>query len=237
MPTPMDAWRPGRGGLSPMRERLREWTLSGLLILEVFVLFVAAPIGATYDVQAPLLAGNVLILAVIVAIVIISRGVSARILATVAVMLAVVGGYVRITNPSPVTIWFGHFASIMGVAALSIVVAGGVFGPGRVTHHRIQGAIVLYLNIAIAFTSAYRLALEQNPEAFSGVPAGLTEAAAFDTMLYFSFTTLTSTGYGEVYAISPVTRSLANLEAIIGQLYLAILLARLVTQHVESRNK
>lgn len=50
-------------------------------------------------------------------------------------------------------------------------------------------------------------------------------------LVYFSLTTLTSTGYGDILPVHPAARSLANLEAVIGQLYLAILLARLVSQH------
>jgi multisubunit Na+/H+ antiporter MnhF subunit len=219
----------------PYRERLREWALTALLILECLVLFVATPVAATLNVQGPMLAGTTLLLMLILTIVIISRSMGARILASIAVMLAVVGASLRITSPSPVTIWLGHFAAIIAVIALSIVIARVVFGPGRVTHHRIQGAIVLYLNLAIAFTSAYRLVLELNPAAFTGIPAGQAEVVAFDSVLYFSFTTLTSTGYGEIVPINPAARSLSNLESITGQLYLAILLARLVTLHVERR--
>lgn len=47
----------------------------------------------------------------------------------------------------------------------------------------------------------------------------------------FSLTTLTSTGYGDILPVHPLARSLANLEAVIGQLLLAVLLARLVSQH------
>jgi hypothetical protein len=61
------------------------------------------------------------------------------------------------------------------------------------------------------------------------------EAAAASGMLYFSFTTLTSTGFGEILPVNPFARSMANLESVLGQLYLAILLARLVTMHVETR--
>jgi Ion channel len=53
-------------------------------------------------------------------------------------------------------------------------------------------------------------------------------------MPYFSFTTLTSTGFGEILPVDPFARSMANLESVVGQLYLAILLARLATMHVES---
>src|SRR6266478_5868934 len=49
------------------------------------------------------------------------------------------------------------------------------------------------------------------------------------TMLYFSLTTLTTTGYGDIAAVDPFARSLANFEAVLGQFYLAITVARLVT--------
>ena len=54
-------------------------------------------------------------------------------------------------------------------------------------------------------------------------------------LVYFSFVTLTSVGYGDIIPLHPVARSLANVEAIIGQLYPATLLARLVTLELESR--
>jgi len=56
--------------------------------------------------------------------------------------------------------------------------------------------------------------------------------------IYFSFVTLTSTGYGDILAISPKARGLSILEAIIGQLYLAIMISRLVSLHIsDSRHK
>jgi voltage-gated potassium channel Kch len=55
------------------------------------------------------------------------------------------------------------------------------------------------------------------------------------TMLYFSYTTLTTTGYGDIVPVSPLARSLANLESIVGQLYLATAIARLVTLELQGR--
>lgn len=50
-------------------------------------------------------------------------------------------------------------------------------------------------------------------------------------LVYFRLTTLTSTGYGDIMPVHPAAGSLANLEGVIGQLFLTILLARLVSQH------
>ncbi|WP_291577128.1 potassium channel family protein [Bradyrhizobium sp.] len=53
--------------------------------------------------------------------------------------------------------------------------------------------------------------------------------------MYFSFATLTTTGYGNIFPVHPVARSLCNLESIFGQLYPATLLARLVTLELADR--
>ena len=58
-----------------------------------------------------------------------------------------------------------------------------------------------------------------------------------DKLLYFSFTTLTTVGYGDIVPVHPFARSLANLEAIMGQLYPATLLARVVTLSVAARRQ
>jgi hypothetical protein len=55
-------------------------------------------------------------------------------------------------------------------------------------------------------------------------------------LIYFSFVTLTTIGYGDVVPLHPYARGLANVEAIIGQLYPATLLARLVTLELAVRH-
>jgi hypothetical protein len=56
-------------------------------------------------------------------------------------------------------------------------------------------------------------------------------------MLYFSLTTLTTTGYGDIAPVDPFARSLANFESVLGQFYLAITVARLVTLELEDRSR
>jgi hypothetical protein len=55
-------------------------------------------------------------------------------------------------------------------------------------------------------------------------------------MIGISFVTLTSTGYGDIIPVHPVARSVCNVESIIGQLYPATILARLVTLQLERRH-
>jgi hypothetical protein len=112
-----------------------------------------------------------------------------------------------------------------------------VFAPGVVTVHRLLGAVVLYLNAALAFATFYRLLWEALPVAFNGTPVEAGAFQAFAVMIYFSFVTLTSTGFGDIAPVHPFVRSIANLEAVIGQLYPATLLAALLTQHLDTRRR
>jgi Ion channel len=74
------------------------------------------------------------------------------------------------------------------------------------------------------------------PDAFTGMTITDSPALA-STMAYFSFGTLTTAGSGDIAPLHPIARSLCNLEAMIGQLYPATLLARLVTLEIEGEEK
>jgi ion channel len=112
-----------------------------------------------------------------------------------------------------------------------------VFAPGQVTFHRIIGAILLYLNIGLIFVALFSFVALLIPNAFAGFAPLQDNLAVVSNLIYFSFVTLTSVGYGDIVPLHPYARSLANIEAIIGQLYPATLLARLVTLELEGRRR
>jgi Ion channel len=211
---------------------VHNYALTVLLVLEALMVFVAAPLSAM-GIHFPLLFAGCLLVPTILAIVAVSPGWGARSLAVAAIALAVGGVVFRVHFAG--SNWLGHGAVMVGLLAISWVISRAVFAAGRITHHRIEGAIILYMNIAMIFTSAYRLIVELDPAAFQHLSQHASEVASVDDMLYFSFTTLTSTGFGDILPINPIARSLANLETILGQLYLTILLGRLVTLHAEPR--
>jgi hypothetical protein len=78
---------------------------------------------------------------------------------------------------------------------------------------------------------------ELSPGAFANIVAGMGRSEEVATMLYFSLTTLTTTGYGDIVPLDPFARSLANLESVIGPFYLAITVARLVTMELADRRR
>jgi hypothetical protein len=109
-----------------------------------------------------------------------------------------------------------------------------VFGAGPVTAHRIRGAIVVYLLLGGAWSLLYGIVHLTTPHAFhlaeglaTGAPGALSRL-----LTYFSFTTLTTTGFGDIAPANPLSRTLAMFEAMAGQLYLVITLARLVSQAI-----
>ena len=120
---------------------------------------------------------------------------------------------------------------------VAYVVGRAVFAPGLVTSHRVLGAIVLYLNFGLMCTTAYRLIWDLVPNSFNGIAEGTTSLQASGTLLYFSFVVLTTIGFGDIVPVHAFARSLADLEGIIGQLYPATLLARLITLELESHRR
>lgn len=120
------------------------------------------------------------------------------------------------------------------LAIIMAAVSSSVFGAGEVTRHRILGAIAIYLLVALEFAVFYRLVEQFQPRAFQYMP-GTGHGLSGPQSLYFSFATLTTAGYGDIVALHPIARSLSNLEAVIGQLYPATIIARLITLELESR--
>jgi len=111
--------------------------------------------------------------------------------------------------------------------ALAILIK--TFQPGEITYQRIEGSIVVYLLAGLIFAYIFHAVyLFAGITSFNNIKGNLKE------FLYFSFTSLTTMGYGDVTPVHPLARSLANLEALIGQLYPAILIARLVSMEIES---
>ena len=119
---------------------------------------------------------------------------------------------------------------------LGIVVARAVFGGGRITYHRIVGATLLYLLIAVIFATLFAVVGLSIADAFKGI-AFDDNAALASSLFYLSFVTLTSTGYGDVVPVHPLARSLCNIESVIGQLYPATILARLVTLELRANSE
>ena len=100
-----------------------------------------------------------------------------------------------------------------------------IFNSKKVTGDTVKGGISIYLMIGILWYMFYELILLIDVDAFSIQIENLETYK----LVYFSYSTLTTLGYGDISPINKLAMALANLEAIIGQMYPAIFIARLVT--------
>jgi hypothetical protein len=230
------ALRERRGLVRAWQDRIRDPSLTILLVLEACAIFVAAPLAAR-GLPIARTIGDTLVLAVLVIVVALSRKRGAIVM----ILLGLVATFAGLSlgpgwSPLAAAI-LDRGGEILIFSALIWVVAEAVYAPGRITFHRLQGAVVLYLNLATVFTSAFRLIWEISPAAFANFSASQMGPGEVAAMLYFSLTTLTTTGYGDIVAVDPFARSLANLESVVGQFYLAITVARLVTLELADRRR
>ena len=122
----------------------------------------------------------------------------------------------------------------LNVYALGIVL-GAVVGAEEVDFDILLGAASAYLLLAIIWTASYQVIHQLDPEAYSLVHG---EARPFfHQFLYFSLVTLTTLGYGDITPLSPFAQIWSTLEAVVGTLYIALLVARLVGMYQSQRSR
>jgi len=106
----------------------------------------------------------------------------------------------------------------------------------RVNLHNIAGAACVYLLLGIIWALVYYFISIIMPGAFKG-NLSVDIQLQMNDFIYYSFVTLSTVGYGDIVPVAATARSLAFIEAIFGQFYLAILVAGLVSIHISTRLK
>ncbi len=99
---------------------------------------------------------------------------------------------------------------------------------------RILGSICIYLLIGLVWARLYALVeIFQSPafQNFQGNPV-----SSLDNLIYYSYATLTTLGYGDIIPISPIAKILSALESVVGMLYLSIWMALLVSIYSSKQN-
>ncbi len=127
-----------------------------------------------------------------------------------------------------------YLALIPFLATVIWVLLRYIFSTRRVNRDVLYAAVAVYLLLGAIFVPMYGLLQTVRPGSFvdNTYPAGLVQ---WQQLLYYSYVTLTTVGYGDVLPVSWWARSLATAEAIIGVLYLAILMARLVGLYAQEK--
>lgn len=142
----------------------------------------------------------------------------------------------------------GFFIGMESVRVLFLLLAmravfRHIMHSASVSLDTILGAVCVFLMLTLVFAEAYRILGAVDPDAIQYVddhlPEHLPPGYSHDRFTYFSVVTITTLGYGDIVPISSAARALVQIEAIVGQLYMALVLAWLVglymTEHVRAR--
>ena len=125
-------------------------------------------------------------------------------------------------------VWSGIW-SLVAVIVIALVLLAQVFRTGPVTSYRVQGAIAVYLLFGVGWAHAYHVTDLLHPGSFNSTDGNLNSVVDW---AYYSYVTLSTVGYGDITPVRPIARTLSMGEAMTGQLYLAVLIARLVAMEV-----
>jgi len=222
---------------APHREHLTtpEWSLTVLLVLLILMVFVLYPLSQVGVLHIVLIdfVFSLIVFAGALSVVAGKRWVSLVVLGLA--VAAFVGRWTRRAMPEANLDPADIILSLVFLGVLTAVVMIQIFGKGHISIHRVQGAIAVYLLLGLVWACLYELVEINTPGSFHALSNPMPEGVRAPILVYFSFSTLTTVGYGDVVAVHPIGRSLAMLESLTGQLVPVILIARLVAMELESR--
>ena len=156
-----------------------------------------------------------------------------------ALVLGVLAIVPRLVDPLLAGQW-PFAADALGAVLLcfvSWVVLRDVLSHDRVTSETVNGALCVYLLAGLVFAQVYTVLAWSDPGSFRLPESASAGFALQEALTYFSLVTQTTLGYGDIVPTSPAARSLAIGQAVFGQLYLAVLIARLVALEIAHRGE
>jgi hypothetical protein len=198
-----------------------------ILFFSLLVTLVAAPIAAEYQLRTwPI----ELLLIINLAVAGVGYGTPRgrrRLLAvvTLTAMLRILGRWLHIGAAADGAVLLSVLLAVFAaIAALRFAIRGR-----KVDSERLSAALSAYLLAGLCFGIVYFQVEQLRPGSFA-IGGAATKLSELDlqTAFYFSFVTLATLGYGDISPLTPTARGMAISEAILGQLYLAVLIARLV---------
>jgi hypothetical protein len=209
--------------------------LALLLALEAFAIFAVTPLIDLGLLPHPLLAVTFTLILIVAMWALDRRAWPGRLLLAIGAVLLPVQLW-RYLLPNAVVLVLHPVGLLCFLLVLSWALADTVFRSEQVRMDQVLGGVVLYLNVGLTFATIYALLDHLSPGAFQlpePVPERPLHPAYF---VYFSLATLTTVGSDDTLPLAAAARSLSTLEAAMGQLYPAIILARLVSLEVSQRD-
>lgn len=118
------------------------------------------------------------------------------------------------------------------ISTVTVALLRYVLDRRAITTDKVFGAVAAYILIALSFASVFGLLQVFEPHAFNATHGnGPDGRLNWSDLMYFSFTVLTSTGFGEITPATPLARALVVLEQVLGVMYVAFLVARLANMY------
>jgi len=214
----------------------KESGLSGMIILLIIMQFVLIPLFGSYSFFMIIL--NIFWMLFLLAG-IFSLATSTKQASVIAIVpvLFIAFSWISVFRSTPFVLIAALCFSIATFLLLIILVLIKVFEPGPISAHRVIGSIVIYMLFAHLWTVVYIYFYNQIPSSFQLSLPDFESNSLQANFLYFSYVTLTTTGYGEILPLHPFVRALVNLESIVGVLYPVVLIGRLVSDANIPRQK
>ena len=203
--------------------------LTAMLILLALMIFVALPLE-TLGVVSPWVVAVVTTLLLVSGVFALSSHRSTRVAMAVVAMAALAARWITLFRPSRAMAVWDLSLAMLAIGVFTAFVLGQVFRAGTITPNRIYGSILGYLLLGVFWCFAYQLIHNLVPDTFHfPAPSAPVPGRLNHQLVYFSYITLTTVGYGDITPVGVIARTLATAEGLVGQLYPAILIARLVS--------
>ncbi len=208
----------------------------GFLLLTLIVVFAISPFAP----PGSAMRGGVFAVLLVVLVHAVRTVTASRSLLVVTIVLGVLG-------LAPASLWahvpagplLSYVAHVAFLGLVGVLILGDVLHAELVTMDLVLGASSIYLLMGLFWAQLFLALQFLQPGSFAVPPPPAIETyppiQPDGHIIYFSYVTLATLGYGDVVPVSAVARTLAVLEALLGQLYLAILIARLVAQQTTAR--
>lgn len=204
------------------QERVRKPSLRALLVVEILLVLVVS-LQAKNLIPSIVLTVTVVLFALASLLVATQSGLAMIVFLTSAILSQIIR-LIHHADLSTLAVWFDAGAQHTAICAVSWVIAKEVLQPGRVNIHKIEAAIVLYVNLALLFFMIYEFLLIVAPDAFAMSMLEADHSRVGNYLLSFSFATMVHMNYGGVAPVGRLAQTLVKIESQIGVFYPAAVL-------------
>lgn len=214
----------------------KESGLSGMLVLLFAMHFFIIPLFESYE-SFMIIINAFWMLFLVAGIISLTKSRKHTLLLSIIPLLFVLFNWIAIYNNTPFVQWTDIILTVVTFGLLIVLVLAKVFEPGPVTEYRVIGSIVVYMLLANLWAVIYLFIYQQIPGAFQITLPPFEGNTLEANFMYFSYITITTTGFGEIVPLYPFARAMVQVEAITGVLYPVILIGRLVSDANENKSK